>query len=287
MGTGITSFFQNFFSNIYFPNIGWNDVVEIILLSFFFYRIILWLKNTKAWSMLKGVIVILIIVFIAYIFNMRTITWIAKRSIDVAIIAFVILLQPEIRHALEKIGNRVFKAGKFKNGSSYERFSENTMKAIVNASFDMGKVKTGALIVIEQELSLSEYINTGIDINGLVSSQLLINIFEKDTPLHDGAVIMRNDRIVAATCYLPLTRDEDLSKDLGTRHRAAIGVSEEYDCFTIIVSEETGKVSVTYGGRLLRNVERNALTMMLEYIRKTPGGKSPIAYYLNNKDAED
>ncbi|MBQ9700584.1 MAG: DNA integrity scanning protein DisA nucleotide-binding domain protein, partial [Lachnospiraceae bacterium] len=134
---------------------------------------------------------------------------------------------------------------------------------LVKASYELGKTKTGALIVIEQNFSLQEYINTGIDVDGIITNQLLINIFEHNTPLHDGAVIVRGNRVVSATCYLPLSDNKELSKELGTRHRAAVGVSEVSDAFTIIVSEETGKVSVTQGGQLLRNIDGDQLRSLL------------------------
>ena len=154
------------------------------------------------------------------------------------------------------------------NKDKGERFSEKTLDALVRASYEMGAVKTGALMVIEQDIMLEEYIRTGIDVDGYVTSQLLINIFEHNTPLHDGAVIIRGDRILSATCYLPLSDNINLSKELGTRHRAGVGISEVSDCITIIVSEETGAVSVAVGGELIRDIDASSLRNKLEYIRK-------------------
>ncbi|GAB6160264.1 diadenylate cyclase CdaA [Howardella ureilytica] len=282
----LTTFFDNYISRIYIPSVSVVDIIEIGIMSFLIYRIIIWLRSTKAWSMLKGVAVIIIFIFIAYILNMRTIWWIVKRSIDVGLIAFVILLQPEIRRALEKLGLRFFKTGGlFKNSDSYERFSQQSIFEIVNATYDMAAVKTGALMVISQEISLDEYIKTGIQIDGKISSELLINTFEKDTPLHDGAVIIEGDRIVCATAYLPLSQNQNVSKELGTRHRAALGMSEETDAFVIVVSEETGKVAVSCGGMIKRNVERENLYHMLEYLRCNSGSVNPIIY--NNKIERD
>ena len=236
--------------------------------------------------MLKGVAVIIIFIFIAYILNMRTILWIVNRLVDVGLIAFVILLQPEIRRALEKLGVRFFKTGGlFKNNDSYQRFSQQSIFEIVNATYDMASVKTGALIVLSQEISLDEYIKTGIQIDGKISSGLLINTFEKDTPLHDGAVIIEGDRLVCATAYLPLSQNQNVSKELGTRHRAALGMAEETDAFVIVVSEETGKVAVACGGMIKRNVERETLYHMLEYLRCNSGSVNPITY--NNKKEKD
>ena len=282
----ITSFFESFMSKIYIPSISVIDIIEIAIISFLTFRIILWLRSTKAWSMLKGVAVIIIFIFIAYILNMRTILWIVKRLVDVGLIAFVILLQPEIRRALEKLGVSFFKTGGlFKNNDSYQRFSQQSIFEIVNATYDMASVKTGALIVLSQEISLDEYIKTGIQIDGKISSGLLINTFEKDTPLHDGAVIIEGDRLVCATAYLPLSQNQNVSKELGTRHRAALGMAEETDAFVIVVSEETGKVAVACGGMIKRNVERETLYHMLEYLRSNSGSVNPITY--NNKKEKD
>ena len=282
----ITSFFEDFMSKIYIPSISVIDIIEIAIISFLTFRIILWLRSTKAWSMLKGVAVIIIFIFIAYILNMRTILWIVKRLVDVGLIAFVILLQPEIRRALEKLGVMFFKTGGlFKNNDLYQRFSQQSIFEIVNATYDMASVKTGALIVLSQEISLDEYIKTGIQIDGKISSGLLINTFEKDTPLHDGAVIIEGDRLVCATAYLPLSQNQNVSKELGTRHRAALGMAEETDAFVIVVSEETGKVAVACGGMIKRNVERETLYHMLEYLRSNSGSVNPITY--NNKKEKD
>lgn len=264
------------------PSFAWNDVIEIIILAYVIYKIMAWIKNTKAWNLLKGIIVIAIFLIVAYILQLRTILWISRYALGVAIIAFVILFQPELRHALERIGTRKFFSN-IKGGSSgYERFSKKTAEEIVDAVFTMSRAMTGALIVIEQNLDLNEYIQTGIKTDAVVTGELLINIFEKNTPLHDGAVIIRGDRVLAATCYLPLSSNENVSKDLGTRHRAAIGISEESDSVTIVVSEETGKVAITANGQLERDLDRSTLMTRLEFIRTHSGGLNPI-YYKNKK----
>lgn len=259
---GITSFIQNLRYDVYVPPVGWNDVVEIIIISFLVYQIMLWVKNTKAWALFKGMIVIMIFIMFAALFQMNTILWIVRNVLSLAVIAVVVVLQPELRRALEQLGRKniiaalfPFDSGKVSEG----RFSDKTMNEIVKACFEMGKVKTGALIVIEQNHSLSEFERTGIEVDGIVTSQLLINIFEHNTPLHDGAVIVRGDRIVSATCYLPLSDNMALSKELGTRHRAGVGISEVTDSLTVIVSEETGYVSVAYEGELFRNLDAEGL----------------------------
>lgn len=262
---------QNYFSKLYIPRITWTDVIEIIIIAVVLYNILLWIMNTKAWALLKGIIVVALFAVVAYLLNLKTILWIAGKTISVGIIAMVIIFQPELRRALEQLGRKRFMLRFFNfgdNSDKDERFSVKTADEIVDACYKMGAVKTGALIVIEQDIVLEEYIKTGIPVDGIVTSQLLINIFEHNTPLHDGAVIIRGNRVVAATCYLPLTDNVNLSKALGTRHRAGVGISEATDSLTIIVSEETGKVSVAFGGELIHDIDSDSLKNKLEYIRR-------------------
>lgn len=248
---------EKYFSALHIPSsITWVDIVEILVISFLVYQIIVWIKNTKAWSLLKGMLVIMFVVLIAAIFNMTTILWIAQNAFGLAVTAIVVIMQPELRRALEQLGSKnIFSSViKIDTKTGEGRFNDRTMNEIVRACFEMGKVRTGALIVIEQNNTLEEYERTGIVVDALVSSQLLINIFEHNTPLHDGAVIVRGNRITSATCYLPLSDSTSLSKELGTRHRAGVGISEATDSLTIIVSEQTGKVSVAYMGQLYRGL---------------------------------
>ena len=262
---------QNYFSKLYIPRSTWTDVIEIIIIAVVLYNILLWIMNTKAWALLKGIIVVALFAVVAYLLNLKTILWIAGKTISVGIIALVIIFQPELRRALEQLGRKRFMLRFFNfgdNSDKDERFSVKTADEIVDACYKMGAVKTGALIVIEQDIVLEEYIKTGIPVDGIVTSQLLINIFEHNTPLHDGAVIIRGNRVVAATCYLPLTDNVNLSKALGTRHRAGVGISEATDSLTIIVSEETGKVSVAFGGELIHDIDSDSLKNKLEYIRR-------------------
>lgn len=253
------------------PKINYIDIIEIIIITFFVYQILVWIKDSKAWFLLKGIVVILVFILIAIIFEMNTILWIARGILGFAVTAVVVVFQPELRRALEQLGRKNFISSIFPFDSTKtvnEKFSDRTLNEIVKATFEMAKVKTGALIVLEQDLSLAEYERTGIELDSMVSSQLLINIFEHNTPLHDGAVIIRNNRIVSATCYLPLSDNLDLSKELGTRHRAAIGISEVTDSLTIIVSEETGRVSVATGGKIYRNLEVEQLREKLQVAQK-------------------
>ena len=231
------------------------DIIEIIIISVLIYYMLVWIKDTRAWMLLRGILVILAFVLLAVLFEMNTIVWIADKLFNVAMIAVVVIFQPEMRKALENLGRKNVLAFLFSFDSSKEdtgKFSDKTINEMVKACYEMGKVKTGALIVVEDEIVLSEYERTGIAVDGILTSQLLINIFEKNTPLHDGAVIVRGDRVVAATCYLPLSDNLSISKDLGTRHRAALGISESTDSLTVVVSEETGRVSLAERGSLRR-----------------------------------
>ena len=257
----LKAYLEAYTSEWYLPDVRITDIIEIIIIAFVVYRLMLWVKNTKAWVLLKGIAVLLIFILIAAAFKMNTILWIAKNSINVLATIAIVVFQPELRRALEQLGQHqvLKKLIPFERVTSTEKFSEHTIDSIVTACYEMGKVKTGALIVVERDIMLTEYQKTGIPIDSLVSSQLLINIFEHNTPLHDGAVIIRGDRIVAATCYLPLSDNMKLSKDLGTRHRAAVGMSEVSDALVITVSEETGRVSFAIGGQLTRGVPKEQL----------------------------
>ncbi|MCH5342401.1 MAG: diadenylate cyclase CdaA [Acetatifactor sp.] len=244
------------------------DVVEILIIALLLYYILVWMKNTRAWALLKGLIIICIFLLLAYFFNMTTILWIAQNVLSFAAIALIVVIQPELRKALEELGKKNILASviPFDTGHREEFFSEKTIGEIVKACVEMGKARTGALIVIEQQETLKDYERTGITVDGVVTSQLLINIFEHNTPLHDGAVIIRGNRIVSATCYLPLSDNLGLSKELGTRHRAGVGISEVTDSLTVIVSEETGKISAAYEGVLDRNLSAEQLRQRMQEI---------------------
>ena len=266
----ITDLYDRTIGVLDFPDISMSpvDVVEILIISFLFYYILLWIKNTRAWNLFKGIMIILIFILLALIFHMNTILWLAENLLSVGLLALVIIFQPELRKALENLGGknlfgRWFNFGKTDN----DRFSDRTIEELIKASYAMGKVRTGALIVVEDEILLNEYVRTGIDVDAIISSQLLINIFEKNTPLHDGAVIVRGDRVVSATSYLPLSDSLVLSKDLGTRHRAAVGISEVSDSLTIVVSEETGKVSIALRGQIYHGVDADFLREKLRYLQ--------------------
>ena len=253
--------------NTYRETIDAYDILEILIIAFLVYYILVWLKTTRAWQLMKGLIVICVFLLFAYSMKMTTIIWLAQNLLSISAIAIIVVMQPELRHALEELGKKNFlPSGMFSDTSKIEHdhFSEKTINEIVKACYEMGKVRTGALIVIEGKESLREYERTGIEVDGIVTSQLLINIFEHNTPLHDGAVIVRGNRIVSATCYLPLSDNLGLSKELGTRHRAGVGVSEATDSVTVIVSEETGRISMAKEGKLERNLNADELRAKLQ-----------------------
>lgn len=263
----VINFFKTYLTWMQLPEIGVTDVIEVLIIAFAIYQIITWIKQTRAWTLLKGLVVLLALCLLAIIFHMNVILWIFEKCIGVGITALIIVFQPELRKALEQLGrNQWFKSimpfddQKAKN----EKLSAKSINEIVRATYELAKTKTGALMVLGNEESLLEYERTGIVLDAKISSQLLINIFEHNTPLHDGAIVINEDCITAATCYLPLSDNMELSKELGTRHRAGVGISEVTDSLTIIVSEETGKVSIAMRGQLIRNVDGEYLKNKLE-----------------------
>lgn len=252
------------------PRISLGNILEIVIISFLVYEILVWIKNTRAWNLLKGLVVILLFVVFAAVFHLSTILWILENATTIAVTALLVIFQPELRKALEQLGSRNILSNilSFDDSKNNQGFNDKTINELIRATFEMAKVKTGALMVIERGSSLKEIERTGIEINGLVTSQLLINIFEHNTPLHDGAVVIRGNRITAATCYLPLSDNMTISKDLGTRHRAAVGVSEATDSITVVVSEETGRVSVAKEGALTRIADAEGLKKVLSAVKE-------------------
>lgn len=264
------NYLRTYFDWFYIPAFTITDAIEIIIIAILIYYIMDWFAKTRAWMLIKGILVLLLFAGLAMIFQFNTILWIFKNTISVGVIAVIIIFQPEFRRALEQLGRRNFLSGLFSAEESKKniKLEKKIMGEIAKASYAMGEEKTGALIVIEQDVRLGEYERTGIRLDAVVTSQLLINIFEHNTPLHDGAVLIRGDRIVSATCYLPLSDNLDISKALGTRHRAAIGISEVSDSITIIVSEETGAVSLACNGIIYRNLQRDQLLAKIEELSK-------------------
>lgn len=249
-------------STLSIPEIRASDIIDIILVAVLIYIIMVWIKETRAWSLFKGIIIVFVLSVLSYQLHFYTISWIIEKTLSVGIIAIIVLFQPEFRKALEQIGKgsiiNIF------NNSDESKLSSRTIEEIITAAVKMSKVRTGALIMIEQDVPVGDIEQTGITIDGVVSSQLLINIFENKTPLHDGAVVIRNNRVAAATCILPLTQSE-IGLDLGTRHRAAVGASEVSDAYILVVSEETGAISIAYGGKLYRALSEDKVRSMLKH----------------------
>ena len=275
---------------LYFPDAHLTDIIEILILTYLIYHIAMWLINTKAWMLMRGIVVLGIFVLLAAVFKMHTILFLTRNSVTVLATAAVVVFQPELRRALEKLGEKQFLSSivPFETNKERSRFSKDTMDSIIDAAYNMGRVKTGALIVVEQAIHLTEYESTGIKMDCLVSMQVLMNIFEHNTPLHDGAIIIRGDRIVSATCYLPLSDNMGLSKELGTRHRAAVGMSEVSDALIIVVSEENGKVSVAQGGVLDRAVTREELREKLTYIQnRKPENKNFLQHIWKGRNKDE
>ena len=264
----IKGFIENYLVGLSLPELAVIDIVEIIIIAFTIYQIILWVRNTRAWMLVKGIIFLLFFSVVAILLKMDVILWIFKNAINVGIIAVLIVFQPELRSALEQLGrkNVISSVLSFEDDDDDVKVSDKTVSALVKACSEMSRSKTGALIVLENEILLKEIEKTGIGIDAIVTSQLIINIFEHNTPLHDGAVIIRDNRIVSATCYLPMSDNLELSKELGTRHRAAVGVSEVSDSLTVIVSEETGAISLAMNGALTRDIDSGDLRQRINEI---------------------
>lgn len=261
----------SFFSYLAPSNIKISDIVEIILFAVVIYSVIGWIRDTKAWSLLKGLVILIFVWIIASVFQFNAVSWIYKNALSVGIIAIFIIFQPELRRALEQLGRQNISLFSFDFKNINKKFSDKTIQEIVRATFEMAKYKTGALMVIECETSLGEYERTGISLNSDISAELIMNIFEHNTPLHDGAMIIHGDKITSATCILPVSDNMMLSKELGTRHRAGVGLSEVTDGFVIIVSEENGKVSIARNGQLIRGIDEMYLRSKLTTLQMGSG----------------
>ena len=264
------------------------NIIEIAVLAFLIYHLVKWVRNTRTWFLLKGIGLLLLFVFLVNVFELNVLTFIAEKTLSVLLIALLVIFAPELRQALEQIGqsnffSRLFGTARLRSNALH---TKEVTGELVRAAFSMSKSRTGALIVIEREIRLDEYVKTGIPVDGVVSSALLINIFEKNTPLHDGAMIMRGGRVVAATCYLPLSTNLEINKSYGTRHRAAIGISEVTDSLTIVVSEETGGVSLAMGGALKHALTpeqlRHELEIMEDKDEKDTEGSSLLGRLIRN-----
>ena len=252
-----------------FPNMGIRDIIDIIVVAYLIYIVLAWIKDTRTWALFKGVMIVLIVASVAYLFQLHTLWWVVSNAITVGTFAILVVFQPELRRALEQIGRgKLFESLLSTSDPIEDGLTNEAIEAIAKSCVHMSKYKTGALIVLEQDTKLGDVERTGIRIDALISSQLLINIFEKNTPLHDGAVIIKNNRVSAATCFLPLSDSMEISKDLGTRHRAAIGISEGTDALVIVVSEENGIISCVRNGKIKRGLDAELIKKILLSTRK-------------------
>ena len=290
---GFTDILNKMTSSFYMPNIALLDICEILIITYLIYKTLVGMRNTRAMVVLKGILALTFAYITAYYLEFRVIIMFFQWALTLGLFAIIVVFQKEIRKFLEKIGTNTYGKSFFKNifskkeNPANKRYSDKTIDEIVDACFKMGAAKTGALIVIEGKTPLEELTENGIDVNGDVSSALLLNIFEKNTPLHDGAVLIQNGKITAATCYLPLSESTNISKSLGTRHRAAIGISEITDCLVIVVSEETGKVSYIENGVIKHGVPKEQLISKLKGFqlkdeKRLKGEKNPFIRIKNN-----
>ena len=269
----IISYLKTYINWNTFTQMEMTDIIEILILAYLVYHIMNYVMRTRAWALVKGLIVISLLWVLTIMFELNVLRYIITNTLNVGILAVIIVLQPEFRKALEQLGQKnIVKSINIFDDSRLreDQLSEQDISELITASFALSKTKTGALIVIQRNTPLDEYELTGIELDAKISSQLIVNMFEHNTPLHDGAAVIKGNRITAATCYLPLSDNNKLSKDLGTRHRAGIGVSEVTDAFVLIVSEETGKVSIAMNGQLVRNIDEEYLKTKLESLHSKP-----------------
>mgnify|MGYP002744626454 CR=1 FL=1 len=253
------------------------DLLDILIIAFLIYQLLGIVNRTRAGQLAKGALIVLAVYLVANILNMRTVTWLLNSLLQVGLLTLVVLFQPEIRRALERMGQTDQWAYRFFNKSRYNDTSlkgawRSAIIAICDAAERFSETKTGALIVLERNTNLSEIVRTGTPVNSAVNLEVLGTIFYEGTPLHDGAAIIENGRIKAAGCVLPLSNNLDLGKDMGTRHRACLGIAENSDAIAIVVSEETGIISMAKNGVLIRHFDRQTLYTRLidEMIPKEP-----------------
>ena len=259
--------FNKFFQLIY--RISINDVVDILIVAYLFYRILRFIKDTRAEQLFKGVIILLVATQVSGMLKLHTLYWILVKILEAGFILPFIIFQPELRAGLEHLGRNtnLYRFGT-QAKSAYELNVEKVISEMLGAVYDMAGRKIGALLVLEGKTKLNEIVETGTEIDAKITKQILCNIFIPNTPLHDGAVIIRDGKIKSAACFLPLTQRKDLSKDLGTRHRAGIGISEISDSLILIVSEETGHVSIARSGKIYRDVSKERLANILKNFYK-------------------
>lgn len=237
-------------------------ILDILIVAYIVYKFIVYAKKTRVWQLLKGIIYYLIITAISEILDLKILSFILTAFLPYGVIALIVIFAPELRRMFEQLGtNKLTKF--FGIDKDLETKTKEDVYKIVIAATELAKVKTGGLIVIQRDINISDIIESGVKIDSEVSPQLIVNLFTPNTPLHDGAVIVSNNKIAAAACILPLADDKDIAKELGTRHRAGLGVAKETDAISVIISEETGKISVAVDGKLIADVKEDALKNIL------------------------
>ena len=247
----------------FFAQFSWRDLIDLLIVAFLFYKIVMIIRGTRAVQLLKGLLVLVIAMVVSDWLGFRAINWLLTQLITVGVIAIPIVFQPELRRALEKLGRGQFFTDAFTITSTHEKQGE-VITEIVKACGVLKKRGLGGLIVIERKTGLRDFVETGVMIDGKISAEFLINIFMPRSPLHDGAVVIKDNVVRAAGCYLPLTEKGGLSRDLGTRHRAALGIAEHSDAISIVVSEEDGRISIAENGKIIRGIEEQELGKKLK-----------------------
>lgn len=271
-------FFDKFFNMI--NTLRFLDIIDIAIVAVCIYKLYMMIKETRAEQLVKGLVIIFIFVKISDSLKLYTVNWVLENMMTALAIMIIVVFQPELRKILETIGRSNILTKSFADirGENVDKCVEE----IVHAVFSLSRQKIGALIIFERSTGLGDVVETGTVLNSAISSELLINIFIPNTPLHDGAVVIKNDTIKAAACFLPLSTEQSISKELGTRHRAAIGMSEKSDCLALIVSEETGGISIAERGKINRYVDEPTLTKILTKLYNDQD-----SYIFNRKEIED
>ena len=266
-------------------NLRLQDVIDIAIVAFLFYRLILLIRDTRAILIVYGIFVIVIINLLSLIFQFRAIGWLLNRLIPVSVLAIPIIFQEDLRRGLEELGRGIAYAGIAQRNNTFNQ--ERSYEELIHAVDHFAQQRIGALIVLERQTGLQDIIDTGIILQSAMSYQLLVNIFIPNTPLHDGALIIRNEQLEAAACFLPLSTNTEISQDLGTRHRAAIGLTEKSDAWVIVVSEETGTISLAQDGKLTRYLDGTMLSTMLHDHFKNNTRKSGWRHWLGGDRSHD
>jgi diadenylate cyclase len=262
-------------------SLSWRNVLDILTVAMAIYYVIKLVRQTRANSVLKGLAIILLLTWFSDMLELNALNWILRQLINTGVVVLVVLFQPELRRGLEQIGRSNIPGSSMLTGDRKPMSSEHDIQEIIHALTNLSLRKVGALIVIENKTGLNDIIASGTMIDAEISGGLIENIFEPNTPLHDGAVVMRNGRITAAACFLPLSENSSISRELGTRHRAALGISETTDATVLIVSEETGTISMAHDGRLTRYLDAKALYGILAELMKTGDEQSGARHLLN------